>query len=341
MSGSPPTFEGTFGSEHPIGTGPFRFESWTRGDRLVLVRNDDYWGDKPELRRIVFRAIADGAARRQALESGEIDGYEPVDPADSESLRAMGAQVVQRWPMNVGFLGFNQSKPPLDNLQVRQAIAHALDQDAVLRAKYPAGTLKAREFQPPAVVGFADDVAVYDYDPALARRLLAESGVNDPTLEFWYQSDTTFPHLPDPLGIFQAFKADLEAVGFTVVAKPAPAQPDYSRAVASGAAAMYFGGRYGDNDPDYFLGPSFRQSSPTWGFDDPELFAMVSGARYEPDQARRVATYQQANRRLMATLPGVPLVHVYPQVAMAAGVRGYQPDPIGPIESLASVTLVG
>ncbi len=341
VSGSPPTFEGTFGSEHPIGTGPFSFESWARGDRLVVVRNDDYWGEPPRLRRIIFRAIADAAARRQALESGEIDGYEPVDPIDAASLPATGAQVFQRQTMNVGFLGFNQAKPPFDNLKVRQAIAHALDRDAVLRAKYPADTLKAGGFQPPSVFGLPDDVAKYDYDPATARRLLAESGVADPTLEFWYPTNITLPDLPDPLGTFLAFEADLEAVGFTVVGKPAPWQPDYIRAITSGGAGMYFGSRYGDNDPDYFLGPPFRQRSPQFGFDDPSLFDLVTRARHEADRATRVDLYEQANRRLMVLLPGVPLVHVRPPVAMAAGVRGYRPDPIGPIESLASVTVSG
>ncbi len=340
VSGSPPKFEGTFGTEHPIGTGPFRFDSWIRGDRLVLVRNDDYWGDKAKLRRVIFRAIADGAARRQALESGEIDGYEPVDPVDAASLQANGAQVLERQALNVGFLGFNQAKAPFDNPKIRQAIAHAVDRDAVLRAKYPKSTVKARGFQPPSVFGHADDVAAYDYDPDRARRLVTESGVADPTLEFWYPTNITLPDLPDPLGTFQAFKADLEEVGFTVVGRPTPWQPDYIAAVTSGGAAMFFGSRYGDNDPDYFLGPPFRQRSPMWGFDAPELFALVASARHEPDKARRTDLYQQANRWLMANLPGVPLVHVRPQVVLAAGVRGYQPDPIGPTESLASVTVV-
>jgi peptide/nickel transport system substrate-binding protein len=70
---------GTFGTEHPIGTGPFKFESWTRNDRLVLVRNDDYWGDKAKLDSVIFRPIPDNAARLQALQTGEIQGYDLVD----------------------------------------------------------------------------------------------------------------------------------------------------------------------------------------------------------------------------------------------------------------------
>jgi peptide/nickel transport system substrate-binding protein len=338
-AGPPPKFQGTFGTEHPVGTGPFRFESWVRGDRLVLVRNDDYWGDKAKLRRLIFRAIADGATRRQALEAGEIDQFEPVDPADAAALEAGGAQILERRAMNVAFLGFNQAIEPFSNPKVRQAIAHAINRQAVVDAKFPKGTLLARQLQPPEVWGGADDVATYGYDPELARRLLAESGVADPTIEFWYPTNIAVPDNPDPQGTFEAYKADLERIGFTVVAHPAPSQPDYSQGVAAGKAGMFFGARYGDDDPDYFFGPAFRQRPLSFGFDDPELFALVSRARYEPDHDRRVQLYQDINRRLMATLPAVPLVHVRPQLVVAAGVKGYVPGPIGPSESLAGVTV--
>ncbi len=95
-SGAAPKFEGTFGTEHPVGTGPFKFERWIRNDRVVLVRNDGYWGEKPKLDRVIFRPIADPTARRQSLESGEIHGYEPVDAADLGPLERAGFQMVRR-----------------------------------------------------------------------------------------------------------------------------------------------------------------------------------------------------------------------------------------------------
>src|SRR5919106_2372232 len=77
---------GTYGTEHPAGTGPFKFESWTRGDRLVMVRNDDYWGDKAKIERLIFRPISDNAARLQALQNGEIQGYDLVEPQDIPTI---------------------------------------------------------------------------------------------------------------------------------------------------------------------------------------------------------------------------------------------------------------
>ena len=339
-SGTPPRFEGTFGTEHPVGTGPFRFESWIRDDRLVLVRNDDYWGEEAAMERLIFRAIGDGAARRQALESGEIDGYEPVDPADVASLREAGFDVRTRQPLNVGYLALNQSTPLLQNLDVRRAIAHAVNREALVRAKYLPGTLLAKEFVPPFVAGFADDVRTYPYDPDRARRLLTESGVADPTIELWYPTGTSLPHLVDPEGEYQAVKADLERVGFRVVGRPAPFQPDYVRAVVSGAAQAYFGAIYSDLDPDGFLG-QFAKPSLAFGFEHQELFDLLRAARTELEPGRRTAMYQQANRLLMDLLPGVPILHARPLVVMSSEVTGYEPHPIGPIESLAPVGYAG
>ena len=226
-----PTFDGTFGTQHPIGTGPFKLESFTPADRLVLVRNDDYWGEKAKLEKVIFRPIADGPARRQALENDEIQGYDFVDPGDVESLESAGFQILERPAFNVGYVGFNQAKPPLDNLKIRQAIAHALNRQALVTAKYPEGAEVAKEFMPPELFGYADDVEEYDYDLAAAKKLIAESGVSNPTLEFWYPTGVSRPYMPEPEANFQAFKADLEAAGFKITPKSAPWRPDYNQTV--------------------------------------------------------------------------------------------------------------
>ena len=77
---------GTFGTEHPIGTGPFKFESWT-GRQAELVRNEDYWGEKALLDKLIIRPIADNAARLQALQTGEIQGYDLVEPQDIPTIQ--------------------------------------------------------------------------------------------------------------------------------------------------------------------------------------------------------------------------------------------------------------
>ena len=72
---------GTYATQHPTGTGPFMLQSWTIGDKLVLVRNPNYWGPPAKLSTLIFKPIADNAARLQALQNGEIQGYDLVEPA--------------------------------------------------------------------------------------------------------------------------------------------------------------------------------------------------------------------------------------------------------------------
>jgi peptide/nickel transport system substrate-binding protein len=324
-----PRFEGTFGTESPVGTGPFQFDSWEVGNRLVLSRFDDYWGEAAQLDRLIFRPIADGPARAQALQAGEIQAYDGVDPADVERLRGEGFEILERPAFNVGYIGFNVDAPPLDNLQIRQAIAHAINREALLQANYPEGSEVATQFMPPELFGYAEDVPTYDYDPEKARQLIAESGVPNPTLDFWFPTDVTRPYMPDPAANFQAMQSDLEAVGFTVNPNSAPWRPDYLAAAQSGAAPVHLLGWNGDfADPDNFVGTFFRTRQPAWGSLDEQIYTQLEEARTESDLDRRTELYEEANRTIMEFLPGVPYVHNKSFLVTAEGVEGLVPSPV-------------
>ncbi|MGH9278627.1 MAG: ABC transporter substrate-binding protein, partial [Acidimicrobiales bacterium] len=213
-------------------------------------------------------------------------------------------------------------------LEVRQAIAHALNREALLRAKYPPGAVVAKEFTPPALWGYADDVPEYAYDPARARALLAQAGVSRPSVELAYPTGVTDPIWVDTEGIASAFKADLEAAGFQVTLKPMALQPDYLAAVSSGSTQLSLLTTYGDrSDPDSFLG-RLKRPLPTFGFDNPALFNLLARAEAEPDQERRRPLYEQANRMAMEILPAVPYVHVPVYIALAKKVHGHAHAPV-------------
>ena len=144
---------GTYATEHPTGTGPYKFGSWTRGESLELVRNDDYHGDEAaNLETIIFRPISDPTARLQALQSGELDGYAGVEPQDMETVQNdANLQLLERPALNVGYIGFNQKHPPLDKLEVRQAIAHAINRQEVVDTFYGGLGEVATQFQPPEI----------------------------------------------------------------------------------------------------------------------------------------------------------------------------------------------
>ncbi|MGY1683059.1 ABC transporter substrate-binding protein [Geodermatophilus sp. SYSU D01176] len=329
--------------EHPTGTGPFRFESWDRGNgEVTIVRNDDYWGDKALLDEIIFRTIPDGNTRRQELQAGSIDGYDFVAPADYQTLEDEGFQVLVRDPFNILYLGFNggnvpgtTANPALQNPQVRQAIAHAIDRETIVNSLLPEGAQAAIEFMPPTVDGYAEDVTTYEYDPDRARQLLQEAGAQGTTLRFYYPTEVSRPYLPDPAAMFQVISQNLTDVGFTIEPVALPWNPDYLNAVQAGQADIHLLGWTGDyNDAYNFIGTFFaeasnNQASAEFGaFSAPEIFQALARADAEPDPAARTALYQEANRLIMDYLPGVPISHSPPALVVSERVQGLEPSPL-------------
>ena len=158
-------------------------------------------------------------------------------------------------------------------------------------------------------------------------------------IEFWYPSDVSRPYMPDPKRNFEAFAASLNEAGFKVVPKTAPWSPDYLGNVDEGNTQVYLLGWTGDfGDPDNFVGTFFQSAQPAWGFENQEIFDILTEAETETDPAARKALYEDANRMIMDFLPGVPYVHTSPALAFVAGVEGYVPSPVS-LESFAPVTL--
>jgi peptide/nickel transport system substrate-binding protein len=162
----------------PVGTGPFRFAEWRRGDSLRLVRAPGYWGTPAHLERVTFKFIADPSAAYAALMAGDVDAFDNY-PAP-ESVAQFAAD--PRFAVFVGptetetILALNNRNPPLDNLLVRRAIAHALDRRAIIDgAMFGYGTPIGSHF-PPRNPAYVDLTGRYPHDVATARQLLTQAG---------------------------------------------------------------------------------------------------------------------------------------------------------------------
>jgi peptide/nickel transport system substrate-binding protein len=323
---------GTYGTEHPTGTGPFKFESWTRGDRLVMVKNDAYWGEKAKIDKLIFRPIADNAARLQALQNGEIQGYDLVEPQDIDTIKGdSNLQVLDRPAFNVGYVTINQKVKPFDQIEVRQAVAAGLDRESVVNNFYAGRGEVATQFMPPSLEGYSDNVQKYTYDPAKAKSLLQKAGVKIPLkVDFWYPTDVSRPYMPDPKRNFEAFAASLNKSGFQVVPHSAPWSPDYVGRVDEGTAgALNLIGWTGDyGDPDNFIGTFFQSETNQFGFTNEEIMNTLDKAEIETDPAKRTELYKEANDEIMKFLPGVPYVHTKPALAFQSNIEGYVPSPV-------------
>jgi len=162
----------------PIGTGPYRFERWVRGDRVELVRNDAYWARIPAISRATFRFISDPQAQVAAIRAGDVDALSNLaaQEAADQLKNDANLKVVVGNTEGETILAINNAKPPFNDVRVRRAIAHAIDRMAVIDGAVSGyGTPIGTHFSPnhPAYV---DLTGTYPYDPARARALLAEAG---------------------------------------------------------------------------------------------------------------------------------------------------------------------
>jgi peptide/nickel transport system substrate-binding protein len=219
--GSPTAIEaaGDAFAEHPVGTGPFMFESVSRGQELVLVRNPDYYRGAPLLDRLILRPIPEVTARMAALRSGEVDWIEVPAPDEVPALEAEGYQVLTNYYSHVWPWVFDVTEPPWDDVRVRQAVNYAIDRDTMSEALLNGTGSPALQYVPPSDLGYDPANDVYSYDPDRARELLAEAGYAD-----GFSTSVSFPTSGSgnmvPIPMNEAIQRDLAEVGIDVELEP-------------------------------------------------------------------------------------------------------------------------
>ncbi|WP_351223292.1 ABC transporter substrate-binding protein [Streptomyces sp. NPDC002133] len=322
------------------GTGPYKITKWNKGNKEVtLERFDDYWGDKAKVKNLVFRTIDTEDGRRQALQAGDIDGYDLVAPADIKTLESAGFNVPTRDVFNLFYVGMSQEKlPALKKPAVRQAIAHAIDRENLVKTQLPEGGKVATQFMPDTVAGFSENVTKYPFDTAKAKSLLASAKESNLAIEFCYPTEVTRPYMPAPQDMFELMKADLEKAGIKVTPKPMKWNPDYLDATEAGSCALHMLGWTGDfNDGYNFIGTWFAEYDKQWGFKDAKVFADVKAGSVEADATKRTELYKKANETIMAYLPGLPISSSPPAIAFGKNVN---PPKVSPLtqENFAEVS---
>lgn len=171
--------EETMGRE-PMGTGPFKFVSWTVGEKVIIEANEAYWDGAPSLKKIELVVIADTSAALLNLESGDIDAYCDIATSDYEVANSNSAvKINEGAALGYEFLQFNLSKAPFDDVRVRQAVTYAIDKASMLIGiNDNIGTVVDTVVLEGAV-GYTDKVATYEYNMEKAKALLKEAGYGD------------------------------------------------------------------------------------------------------------------------------------------------------------------
>lgn len=274
----------------PIGTGPFSVSSYTSGDRIVLAANPDYWGGAPELGGVEFRFISEPATALAALRAGDIQWTDVVPTQQVADLRSDDSLELGVTPSSdYWYLALNEARGPWSDVRVRQAIAYAIDRDAILQA-VSYGTAAANQLAIPEQSVWYTGYDRYSTDLDTARGLLADAGFTGGTLDLLATSD-----YPETVTAAQIIASNLEPLGIQVQIR----QPDFSTWLDeqnSGNFDMLMMGWLGNIDPDDFYYSQHHSggASNAQKYSNPEVDRLLDAGRVETDQTARKDLYAQA-----------------------------------------------
>ncbi|MGD9913050.1 MAG: ABC transporter substrate-binding protein [Rhizobiaceae bacterium] len=199
--------------EKPIGTGPFKFESWAKGSSVKLVKSDSYWGEPVFLDKVEFRVVADAAAAVPALLAGDVQAFPNAPVGDAlEQLRADSRlKVVIGATEGETLLSINNKKEPFNKLEVRQAIASAIDRSAIIEAASNGLGVPIGSHLSPANPDYIDLTGVYPHDIAKAKEYLKAAG-----LENGFSATIKLPPVPYARLGGEVIAAQLREVGINL-----------------------------------------------------------------------------------------------------------------------------
>ncbi len=340
----------TGGPPAMVGTGPFVFKEWTPGQQVIVTKNPDYWNAAaggPYLDQITFKPITDTTATLNALQAGDVDIAQAIAPNDIEAAASDPnlAAIDRGSSCNVGILAMNQTHKPFDNVKIRQAVAAAVNRQAMVDAFFGAAGVVPSNWAPPGTK-FAKELAFPAYDPEAAKALIAESGVTDLSFDFWYPSDVSRAYMPDPKGEFEAILRDLEAVGFKPNPKTAPWRPDYLAAESTGTYPMWLIGWncdwLGIDNFLYTADFGYRGDpvgpNPEFAYKNDEMNQAMLDALAATEESAQQAAWEKAQDLILADMPALPIASGKTPSAAATYVKGFIPSPTL-LESFQSVWL--
>ena len=326
----------------PVGTGPFRFESWSQGEKkIVLARSPSYWRGPADVEKVVFRTIPDNNARLTALRSGDINWMDGMPFEEIERCRKdPRLKVWSGTGSNVLYLAMNVERKPLDDVRVRRAVSLAIDRRKLVDALYYGSGVPAVHPMPPGTPGYDGSTPLPAADPAGAKALLAGAGFPDGFDTDLFAMPNPRPYVPNPLKVAEVLKADLEAAGIRAAIKTPGDFTLYREALSNGRHSLGILGWTTDNgDADNFLFTFFAKENAVKGpgalnitfWVDPRMQDLLRRGQDTADPAKRASIYAEALALVREEAPMVPLAHADTPFVSRAGFEGFVVQPTGDV----------
>lgn len=318
----------------PVGTGPYQLQAYQKDAVIRYRANPDYFEGPAKIDTLVFAITPDASVRWQKLKAGECHVMPYPNAADLPAMKAdPNVNLLQQEGLNVGYVGFNVEKKPLDDKRVRQALNLAINKQAIIEAVYQGAGVPAKNPMPPTLWGYAQNVQDYTYDPAKAKQLLQEAGLGSGFETDLWAMPVQRPYNPNARRMAELIQADWAKVG--VQAKIVSFEwGEYLKRTQAGEAQSFMLGWTADiADPDNFLGVLLgcdavgATNRARWchkPFDD-----LIKQAKRIIDQGERAKLYEQAQAVFKEEVPWVTVAHSIVFKPVRKEVVDFKIDPFG------------
>lgn len=311
----------------PIGSGPYKFVEWVSGDKVTVVKNDEYFDadNMGQMPTITFKVIPEGTSRTIALETGEIDVVDELPSNDVPKVEeAANLSMYTSASTRIDYLGMNTQMAPFDNELVRQAFNYAVDKEAVMLVAIDGTGVETESILAPSMLGYT--AADYSYDPAKAQELLAQAGYPDGfELTLWASGDQR-------KRMAEVIQANLMEVGINATIEMLE-WGTYIDELMAGTGQAFVMGWTSNPDPDSTLTPLYYSGS-VGGMnftriEDAKIDELIMAGRSEMDMNKRVEIYNELHSYTMGKAPLVPLFTKNNLVGANAGLKGVELSPQG------------
>jgi peptide/nickel transport system substrate-binding protein len=275
---------------HPVGTGPFAFQSQKSGDSITLKANPGYWGGAPKVSGVTFRFISEPSTALSALQAGEIDWTDSIPTQRVAQLRDDDSITLATTPSNdYWYLALNETRAPWNDVRVRQAIAYAIDRDAIVQAT-SYGTAVANQLAIPKGNPWHTPYHAYRHDIEKAKSLLREAGAAPKSLDMLVTNE-----YPETVTAAQIIADNLAPLGITVNIRTV----DFATWLDeqnNGHFDMLMMGWLGNIDPDdfYYAQHHTNGSSNAQKFSNPQVDRLLDAGRVETNRNARAGDYAKA-----------------------------------------------
>ena len=320
-------------SEKPVGTGPFKITEWKRGDSVTMAANPTWWGGALKIKTLVIRWSKEPAQALLELKSGNADAITKVATEDFENVKKDAKlKLVPLEPLNIMYVGINNTKAPFDNEKVRQALAMAIDRKKIVDEYYPAGSIVAENFVPPSFKpGFSANIKGWEYKPDEAKKMLTEAGFDFNKEYPLSYREVSRVYLGAPGKVGQEVQAQLKKIGIKIKLDPKESGT-FLKSVADGGETLFLLG-WGADYPDAtnFYDTHFGVKK-DFGKPWDDIIAQIKAGGQTADNAKRQAAYDKVNELVKQHVPVIPIAHGFSGEAFQAGVEGAHANPLVPNE---------